>query len=162
VQAKLAALNAVLTSTAGEPFAFDRLKVVPEQLTFTPGALAQAEEEPVIDTFLPPAPHGFRSVLPGAGRKYQEQLAEADRAFAQACEEHEAREAQRVEALKRARDEFDAKTAELEARTRGHHAEVDQHEARFKEGDSAAVVGYYAAVISSISFPYERPEGNHA
>jgi restriction system protein len=158
VQAQLAALNTFLGSTAGESFSFDRLKVVPERRSFNPGALAHAEEEPVIDGFLPPAPQGFRSLLPGAGRKHREQLEQADRAFAQACEQHEAREAQRLEALKLARDEFDAKTAELEATTRRQHADVDELEARFREGDPAAVTEYYAAALGSISFPYERPE----
>jgi restriction system protein len=158
VQAQFAALNTLLTSTAGESFSFDRLKVVREQRSFNPGALVRAEQEPVIDDFLPPAPQGFRSLLPGAARKHREQLEQADRAFAEACEQHEAREAQRLEALNLARDEFDAKTAELEATTRRQHADVDQLEARFRDGDPAAVAEYYAVVLGSMSFPYERPE----
>jgi len=158
VQAQFAALTTILTSTAGESFSFHRLKTVPEHRSFSPGALAQAEEEPVIDGFLPPAPQGFRSLLPGAARKHREQLEQADRAFAEACEQHESREARRLEALKLARDEFDAKTAELEAATRRQHADVDQLEAKFRAGDPPAIAEYYAAVLGSISFPYERPE----
>ncbi len=159
VQGQVAALTNLLASNTAEPFAFSRLKALPTELTFSPGSLAVAEEAPVIDSFLPPTPHGLGAVLPGAKRKYEQQLQAADRAFAEACEQHEAREAQRLEALKKARDEFDAKVADLEDTTRRQHSDVNQLEDRFKQGDPEAVAEYYSVVISSLSFPYDTPEG---
>lgn len=157
-EAELAALKDLLNRTADEPFDFSRLKMVPARPSFSPGALANPEDAPLIESFLPPATHGLSAVLPGAKRKHQAQVEAANRAFADACAQHEAREADRVAALERARVEFDAKIAALEETTRQQHDDVDQLEARFQAGDPAAVGEYYSAVVSAIRLPYEPPE----
>jgi restriction system protein len=158
VQAELAALSKLLSAPA-EPFDFSQLKVAHAPPTFSPGALAEEEAGPVMESFLPEAPHGLAGLVPGAKRKYQEKVDAANRAFAEASAQHESREAERVEALNRARAEFDAKVADLDATTRQQHADVDQLEANFKDGDPAAVGEYYAALLSSIKQPYEEPDG---
>lgn len=158
VQAELAALSNLLTAAA-EPFDFDRLKIVPPELTFSSGPLAQKATAPVIESFLPEAQRGLGGLMPGAKRKYQEKVEAANRSFAEASAQHQAREAERVAALNGARAEFEAKVAELDATTRQQHDDVDELEAKFKDGDPVAVGEYYGAVLSSITHPYEAPDG---
>jgi restriction system protein len=158
VQGELAAITDLLSRTEAEPFDFSRLKVAPAPLSFSPGMLADSEEAPQLESFMPAAPRGLSAVVPGAKRKHQEQVDAANRAFAEACAQHEAREAERVAALHLAREEFDTKVAESEATTRQQHDDVDQLEARVGDGDPLAVGEYYAAVISSIKLPYEPAE----
>ena len=158
VEAELAALSNLLAS-AGAPFDFSRLKTAPTELTFSPGLLAHGETGPAMGSFLPEAPHGLAALVPGAKRTYQEKVEEGNRAFADATAKHQATEATRVAALNKARAEFDAKAADLDATTRQQHADVDQLEANFKEGDPAAVSEYYAAALGSIKHPYEVTDG---
>jgi hypothetical protein len=137
VQGGLAALTELLTRTKSEAFDFSRLKIAPAQLTFSPGALADPEEAPQLESFMPAAIRGLSALVPGAKRKHQEHVDAANRAIAEACAQHETRETERAAALHRAREEFDANVAESESTTQKQHDDVDQLEARVKEGDPA-------------------------
>ena len=140
-------------------FQFKRLKTVLARPVFSPGSLARPEDPPALESFLPPTPHGLSTRLPGAKRKHQDQVEAAEAAFAQASQQHAAKEAERVAALGLAREEFDSKVAELEAATHQQNEDVDELERRFKDRDPEAVVEYYAEVLVSIKLPYEPPEG---
>ncbi len=159
VQSEVASLTKLLESTADAPFDFNRLKIGPAKLEFLPGQLADAGQAPVLESFLPPAPRGLAAHLPGAKRKHDEQVASAKQAFAHATHEHEAKEGDRIAALGRAREEFEATVAEAEATTRQQHSDVDRLEENFTNGDPESVGEYYLAVLNAIRLPYLAPEG---
>jgi restriction system protein len=159
LETTLAELGHVLVRS-DTAFAFSRLKAAPPRLAFSPQPPTQADDLPVLMSFLPPATTGLGAHMPGAKRKHQVQVEEATAAFEQAEREHAAREADRVAALTHEREAFEAKAAELEASVARQHDDVDELENRFAAGDPDAVTEYYAAVLSSISLPYDPPEGD--
>ena len=157
LQARLSALGSVLATTLDRHAAlgFDSLKTRSARPTFSPSWLAQAEDPPQLSSFLPTAPSGLAALVPGARKKHAQKVEAANAAFEQATEEHSWREAKRLAELKRAKEEFDAKLAELEAATRRQHEDVDELERRFKEGDPDAVAEYLVAALATIRLPYE-------
>jgi restriction system protein len=97
-------------------------------------------------------------VLPGAKRKHTAAVEAAQAAFEEAVQQHERRAAERAAALAAAKAEFDAKVAEVDQATQQQHADVDELERRFAEGDPDAVVEYFAGALRAISLPYEAPK----
>ncbi len=157
IQATLAELAGVL-ARSDSGFAFNALKAAAPRLVFSPQTPTQAEVAPVLTSFLPAAPTGFGAHVPGAKRKHEAQVEEATAAFTEAEQRHAAREAQRIAALLQEREAFEAKVAELEASVASQHGDVDELERKFAAGDPDAVTEYYAAVVGSITLPYEPPE----
>jgi restriction system protein len=158
LDARLAELGHVL-ARPDTAFAFSRLKSEPARLAFSPQTPTRAEDPPVLTSFLPPAPTGVGAFLPGAKRKHQVKVEEATAAFEEAEREHAARETDRIAALAREREAFEATVAELEASVARQHDDVDELETRFAAGDPDAVKEYDAAVLSSIALPYDPPDG---
>ena len=140
-------------------FAFSKLKTAQPRLTFSPETPTRAEQPPDLASFLPEAPKGLGAHMPGAKRKYQAQVDAATASFEEAEQKYTARETERVEALDRERNGFDAKVAELRETVARQHADVDELEKRFAAGEPNAVIEYYTAVLASIPVPYEAPEG---
>jgi restriction system protein len=127
---------------------------------FEPGSLAEEEEAPEPASFLPDAPKGLGALLPGSKRKHAERVRAAEEAFEQASHEHQRRESKRRETLRAATEEYKKKLAEIDEATRRQHADVDELERKFTEGDPEAVIHYFSAVLSalSISLPNEPVE----
>jgi restriction system protein len=157
LDARFAELGHVLVRS-DTAFVFTRLKSEPARLAFSPETPTRAEDPPVLASFLPLSPTGVGAFLPGAKRKHQVKVEEATAAFEEAEREHVARDADRIAALAREREAFDATVAELEASVTRQHEDVDELETRFAAGDPDAVKEYYAAVLSSIALPYDPPD----
>jgi restriction system protein len=114
--------------------------------------------------FLPPLLKGASALVPGAKRKYEQQVRDARAALQVAVEQFQRREAeyQQVQAryeaaLSTARSEFQKKVANLEGLVAEQSAAVDELERRFAGHDPDAAIEYFTAVLHSMSLPYESP-----
>lgn len=138
-------------------FDLDGLKVEPELPPFQPGALATAEPEPRLESFMPRAPSFMGGLVPGAKAKHEQAVAEAKAAHEQAVEEHAARERAREGALAVARAEHEAELARIVARAEEDNREVDELKEEFSRAVPSAVVQYFSLVLDASSYPESFP-----
>ena len=149
VRETVARLGRVLQDSSSD-FAFSRLKRSAPELVFSPSTPRQVTEEPVLESFLPDEPKGLAALKPGAKRKYQEQVREAEAAFHDAHDAHARKEAKRLADLRAERDAFDAELAERDALVVRQHAEIDELESQFAAGQPDAIIAYCTAVLDAM------------
>jgi restriction system protein len=102
-----------------------------------------------------PAPTGMSRLIPGAGRRHSEAVAEATRAHQQAMDvfqQQEARKRKRIAELKAEHDrEKTMHDAELERR----NADVDEFQANYLAKDPDAIIAYNEMVLARSEYPTE-------
>lgn len=138
-------------------FDLDSLKAEPELPPFQPGALATAEPEPRLESFMPKAPSFISGLVPRAKAKYEQAVAEAKAAHEQAVGEHAARERAREAALADARAAHQAELARIVARAEEDNREVDELKDEFARAVPSAVVQYFSLVLDASSYPESFP-----
>ena len=135
-------------------FGFSTLKTSPILPRFVdPSPPAQAA--PQLEAFVPAAPTGLGAHMPGAKRKYDEQVAAAKVAYEQARHTYHAWDAQRREIQAAARAEYDKTVADLQEAARSQNDDVDELERKFKQSDPEAVVEYLTAALLHMTLPYD-------
>lgn len=149
--------SALAAAIQAPPFGFASLKITLHMPAFEPGSLVQQESAPALDSFLPVEPKGLGALIPGAKRRYEEERQAAEKAFAEACSEHEAREAKRKADLAKAEADHASKFAELETETAKQHAEVDELERNFQAVQPEAVIEFVSAVVAAEPMLFEPP-----
>ena len=149
VRETVARLGRVVQDSSSD-FAFSRLKRSAPELVFSPATPQQGADEPVLETFLPDEPKGLAALRPGAKRKYQKQVQEAEAAFQAAHDAHARKEAKRLADWRAERDAFDAELAERDALVARQHAEIDELETQFAAGQPDAMVAYCTAVLDAM------------
>ena len=159
LRADLDALQSLLGSSlvAASGFSFAALKLTPEKPPFEPGSLKEGEAPPDKAAFLPPPLKALTGLVPGAQRKQRERMQSAEAAFEEASAAHAERESERKAALGAARAAWGEKITAIDEATARQHADVDELERRFADGDSDAVTEYFAASLASMSMPFEQP-----
>lgn len=158
LEAQLNALDTALAvAIQAPPFGFASLKTKPYMSAFDPGPLARQETVPTLDSFLPVAPKWLGTLIPGAKRRYEEERRAAEKAFAEASSEHEAREAKRKAELAKAEANHSSRLAELETETAKQHAEVDELEQNFQAGQPEAVIEFISATVAAEPPSVELP-----
>ena len=122
---------------------------------FKPGSIGRPEPPPVLD--LPQGPGGLSALLPGAGRKHEEAVAQATAAHEQAMAEHQTREAERVRQLEVVRADHENA---IEAQRSEHEAEVarvDEFAEAVNACDPDALVDYFGLVLNASRYPEDFP-----
>lgn len=134
-----------------------RLKeqVAPER--FDPGKLGVPLPAPDWRKFAPPNPTGIGKMLGGEAR-YQQELATAQKAFAQAQAKHAAAEAERQRRLAEARRAHQRRRQQTEAAVAEHNAELDRFAAAVSRGAPDAVVEYFGLVLGNSVYPADFPQ----
>ena len=156
LQATLEAIRSTLASSlaSAHSFGFGSLKTAPSLPEFVdPSPPAQPPPDPA--AFSVPPLSGVGSLIPGAKRKHESQVQEAQAAFQQARQAYDAWEAQRQASSTAARAEYDRKVVEIRESAQRQNADVDELERRFKQADADSVIEYMTAVLGAMALPYE-------
>lgn len=156
------ALDAVLSHTidVDDRIDFDSLRLPVTYPAFEPPPhLAHAAPEPRRDSYLfyVKAPGFLSQLLPGAQRRYQEQLQLAQARYESAVSEHALAERARVAALNAAHDDYERRKAEALAEARQRNSEVDDFEAAYLRGEPDSVVVYNTMVLERSDYPADMP-----
>ena len=83
---------------------------------------------------------------------------EPGRDHVQEVEAHRRSEAQRLARLAECRVEHEAATATAQAKAAAQHAEIDQFETEFNDGDPEAIVTYFSMVLEASAYPDNFPQ----
>ena len=155
-----AALERLLTTALQSDafFDFEQLKVEPDLPQFQPGSLGVAEDEPRLEDLLPPPQSGFAKLVPGAGKKHAEAVAEANRQYSEQLAAHGERERERIARYEAARQDHGVMVDRLQAEAVRMNDEVDDLRSRFNAGDPEAIVEYFSFVLDQSSYPDGFPQ----
>ena len=173
------------------PFSFASLRTQPPELSFQPPIPAPRRFDdgpapvqpdgraPTLDDFLPPAPHGLAAVVPGAERRRQRQIAQAQQsldaatqAFNERHREYErtlaaykAASLERTADFERRQAEYGVKVDEARAAferelvaanqaVAAANSAVDALEKRYADKDPVAVSEFLTQALSHLSWPF--------
>ena len=159
LRARLSDLDRLLLSTldVDDHIDLDRFKKRIEVPPFDPGPLARPAPEPSWASFAPPEPRGVGKIL-GGERLHQQQMAQAEEAFAQARAQWAEREERRTRQLAARRRQYEEQRRRHEAKLLAYNAEVDRFAAAVASADPAAVVEYFAMVLGNSVYPDDFPQ----
>jgi restriction system protein len=150
--------NLLLTTLAiDDHIDLNRLKKRAKHPPFEPGALETPLKAPDWRKFQPPAPTGLGRVL-GGDTRYQQQVADAEKVFAQAQEKHAAAEATRQRRLAEARSRHERRCQQIDAQVAGHNAEIDRFAKTLAAAEPTAVVEYFGLVLGNSVYPDDFPQ----
>lgn len=157
LERRLHALEGLLEATldVDDYIDLDTLKPAWQPPGFEAGRLAQPRPAPRLE--LPEPPRGLKAAMPGAKRKHEELVAQAEAAHAKAMSDHRAREAKREEKLARARADFDRRLAERRAQHEAEVARVDEFAAAVAARDPEALAEYFGLVLNASRLPEDFP-----
>ena len=154
LERRVADLQRLLTVTlqVDDYLDFERLKTRLNPPDFRPGALAQAEMEPVEKAFLPP-PLSFFQRLLGQSAKHALRVVESKEAFRKAVREHGTRDERRRAELEAARAAHEHETKQIREQQARQHAEIDVLKQGFEAGQPDAVTRYFSLVLEASVYP---------
>lgn len=118
--------------------------------------LERAEAAPKLEAFMPAPLTGLSKVFGKA--KHEQAVAEGKARYEKAVMEHRAREAQRTNALAKARDEWRVAAAELNEEAKKQHLQIAAFQADYLCGDLDAVVSYCHMVLEASAYPDGFPQ----
>lgn len=147
----------LMTLAIDDHIDLNRLKKRAKHPPFEPGNLATPGKPPDWRKFQPPTPTGLGRVL-GGDTRYQQQLADAEKAFAQAEAKHATAEAARERRLAEARSRHERRCQQLDAQVAAHNAEIDRFAATLAKAEPAAVVEYFGLVLGNSVYPDNFPQ----
>jgi restriction system protein len=147
LEAAVEALQGLLTASlqAGGLVNFSSLKKPVLKPPWKHANLERAEAAPKLEAFIP-APLSGLSKLFGKA-KHEQAVAEGKARYEKAVKEHRAREAQRTNALAKARDEWRVAAAQLNEEAKKQHLQIAAFQADYLCGDLDAVVSYCHMVL---------------
>jgi restriction system protein len=155
LETTLEALQGLLAASlkGGDLVSFSSLKKPAAKPPWEHAALERAEPAPVPEAFMPAPLTGLGKLFGKA--KHERAVAEGQARYGKAVTEHLSREAARVSALAKARDEWEAAAAQLEEEARKR---VDTFEADYRREDLDAVVSYCSMVLEASAYPDGFPQ----
>lgn len=134
----------------------ESLKSRVEVAPFQPGDLATPKPAPDEKDYVPRPPSGL-SALFGSKRRYEEALLRGRAAYDAAVADHSARETDRIESLRVAREAWERATAAATEEITKQHAEIDDFRRRLESREPAAAVDYFAMVLERSNYPETFP-----
>jgi restriction system protein len=140
---------------------FDSLRIAGSVEPFEPGpGLGLPDIRPFEKGYLANAsvPTGWRKWLPGAEKRRDKALAEAQARFDLADADWQQREAERVTRYEAEKREHEAKAAAFEAKKSARNAEVDEFRSDYDAGDPTAIVSYCTMVLERSRYPEGFPQ----
>ena len=140
---------------------FDSLRLSTECPSFAPPTeLTRASEPPHMDDFMRHVsePKGLSRFMPGAHKRYEEALLDANERFESATKRYETTEAVRQAKLVQLQAEYDrSKQAALE-KARHRNDEVDELVTAYQQGNPTAIVTYNSMVLERSDYPDNFPQ----
>ncbi len=159
VAEKQRAVDGLLSTYLAEPSYGIDMDSLKEPLPAAPepdGKDGAARQAPVWEHYAPEQPRGLGRIL-SAGA-YTRKRAEAVKLFTMAVDNYEAAEAARRKRLERTQ----GKHAQLVARAREQHANIDRFVAALRERDRKAVSRYFQQVLDQLTDPECMPRHRRA
>jgi restriction system protein len=163
LSAQIDALQGVLihTLSVNDTIAFDslRLRIAPPRFS-PPADIRDPAPRPCIEAFTSAVkkPSTLGAMIPGARRKYEESLASAEAAFAQATAGWERQEETRKERLLALHKEHEASKAAIKKKVEARDQEVEELHRAYIAGEAESIVTYNSMVLERSEYPEEFPQ----
>jgi restriction system protein len=158
LEATVEALQGLLAASlqAGDLLNFSSLKKPAAKPPWKHANLERAEPAPNLEKYMPAPLTGMGKLFGKA--KHEQAVTDGKTRYEKAVKEHRSREAQRTNALAKARAEWQAAAAQLEEETKKQHEQVDAFETDYRRGDIDAVVSYCHVVLEASAYPDGFPQ----
>jgi len=163
LQDKVAELERILEHTLSidDTLNFDSLKDRSKFPPFRPDSAIAVESPPPSRDSFPPsikAPGFLGKIFPPLRTRYEKAVKQADGRYRTACEMHSFQEAGRKRALEAARQDYERKKAEHEAKIAARNQEIAEFKESYSSGDPKAIVGYCSMVLERSEYPEDFPQ----
>jgi len=162
-QEKIRELGEILAHTlsVNDSIDFSSLKTKETFPSFIPAKeMVEPRTAPVKDEYLAKVkPLGFlKKAIPGSKRRYQAALEKAEEEYQAAMASYERIEELRIDALNRARKEYEEARAAFELKKRETDLEVDKFEVNYRAGNHDAMIDYCTMVLERSEYPEDFPQ----
>jgi restriction system protein len=154
------ALNGLLGQalSAAPRIDFETLKKRPERKPFDPGDLSVVAPAPTLDHYMPVAPTFFQSLVPGTKKAYERACELGLQQYDADAKANAEAEATRVDALRAAKQAYEAQCEQEQRSADAWNAEVDKFAADYKSADPQAVGDYCRMVLEASDYPAGFPK----
>jgi restriction system protein len=161
--AQLGELRGILAQTlrVDDTIAFSSLRITEEYPAFAPPHdLTRAALRPCREAIMGRihAPGGLAGLIPGAKRRYLEELQRAEERFNAEESRWQIEDRERMARLGAAQAEHEANRAAFEQKKEQRNNEVAELERAYREGDPEAVVSYNTMVLERSQYPDDFPQ----
>ncbi len=163
ISRRVTELQSLLRSslTRDPAVSFSSLKVTPAIPPLGLGGLADPVPPPAWADFAPSQPGGLGRLL-GGSRRYQAEIEEAEREFASAEADCQAREAARQREVPAARAKWSKAAAQAKRKADENNVHVDELAEGFRGHDRFAVSEYVQMLLDRSPYPAGFPSERHA
>lgn len=163
IDSRLAALDSILSRTlsVNDAIAFDSLRIhETTPVLEVPYHLKVGARKPDEEIFVGQvvAPRGWRTLIPGSKRRYEQALQSAKDAYERELADWQTKDGERIKKLTVLEKAHDAEVRAFEDKKAQRNAEVDIFETNYKAGEPDAIIAYYTMVFERSSFPEGFPQ----
>jgi restriction system protein len=156
-------LSRVLEHTldVDDSISFESLRITKEFPRFQPRPELQTpSKKPVRESFVDKVirPSGLKALVPGAKKKYESELKNAEEEYRVELERWNAAEKERISKLKALGKYYEDKKAAFELKKGQRNVEVAEFEEAYKLGDPEAIVSYNNMVLERSEYPDGFPQ----
>lgn len=163
IYAWLESLETILATTlmVDDTVTFDSLRISDIPPSFAPPkSLTTVITGPSLEFFTAQVPKlpWYLSVIPSFKKKQDDKLQAAVDRFHLSEREHEAKNAQRIGALRKARESYDSGLSAFMEKKALRDSEVDAFRYSYYEGDAESIVAYCSMVLEKSDYPEGFPQ----
>jgi restriction system protein len=163
IQAWVEGLQGILSETlmVDDTVTFDSLRITDSPQPFTPAkSLTTTVEGPSLDFFTSKVASlpWYLAWIPSLKANHSDQLSVAYERFLSSEEEHKARDIQRLDALRGARETYENAVSALLDKKTLRDSEVDAFRYSYYEGDPESIVAYCSMVLEKSDYPEGFPQ----
>ena len=163
LEARIEELSTILESTlnVNDTISFTTLRSTELFRQFRlPSELVDVIVEPKLETFQSRVvkPSGIGKLVPGAAKKYEEALRQAEADYQHGLSSYRLLVTQREQQIARLREEYALDKQKFEEDARKRNQEVDEFERAFKAGEPDAVLAYCNMVLERSVYPEGFPQ----
>ena len=151
----------IKTLSVDDAINFSSLKLKESFPEFSPPTeIAKPAHEPEREKYLLKVkPLGLlEKAIPGASKRHQKAIDDAEKEYRAAIEEHAKNEQQRLKSYNKALDEYEAAKREFEINKKEKDLEVDRFETEYRAGKPEAISDYFTMVLERSSYPDGFPQ----
>lgn len=163
LQHRLEELQTVLKSTlqVDDTILFSSLLIKEEFQQFRlPIELGKALDAPDINTFRSKAvkPTGLNRLIPGATKKYEDALIQAEADYQQALTDYQLQKQEREEKIAQLKEKYEREKLKFEEKVEARNQEVGEFEKAYFNGDADAILAYCNMVLERSEYPEGFPQ----
>ncbi len=125
-----------------------------------PLELSQPLDVPELNTFLAKVtkPSGINKLMPGATKKYEDALKQAEDDYQQAWAKYQFTQNQRENKIASLKYEYEKQKTQFELEIETHNQKVDEFEKAYFNGDPEAILSYCNMVLERSEYPESFPQ----